>query len=260
MSDQRRLVFTNRKGGCGKTTTSVNVAAALAHLGHTVLVVDTDAQAHATMSLGVSQDSLTGDVASVALGAVPARVALRDTYVPRLKVLPASRRLADFERRYGNSVAARTWIRDRLRPLMDRFDFTVFDTPPTTQLLTVGSLIACDEAYVPMQGHFLAMEGMIEILELVEQTRRHDNPALRVCGIIPTFFEPEAVSSQSLIDDLKRRLGADLILPPIRHTHALAEAPGEGRTIFQHDLRSVGALDYYRVARRIRQGGCPEQG
>ncbi|HKK48715.1 MAG TPA: AAA family ATPase, partial [Alkalispirochaeta sp.] len=176
MSSPRRLVFTNRKGGVGKTTTSVNIAAALAHMGNTVLLVDTDPQAHATMSLGISQAELTGDVSDVAQGRVHVSDVIRGSYVPRLQVLPSSRRLSDFERRYANSLEARFWIKKQLEPEIQRHDFTVFDTPPTTQLLTLGSLIAGAEAFVPMQAHFLAMEGMIEIIELVEQTRRHYNP------------------------------------------------------------------------------------
>lgn len=255
MKTARRLVFTNRKGGVGKTTTSVNVAAALAHMGFQVLLVDTDPQAHATMSLGIAQTDLTGDVSDVALGrAEPSRV-LRTTYVPRLRVLPSSRHLGDFERRYAGSLEARFWLKKQLEAEMDRYDFTVFDTPPTTQLLTLGSLIAGTEAYVPMQAHFLAMEGMIEIIELVEQTRRHYNPVLAVRGIIPTFFDESADFSESIMSELKARLGERVVLKPVRHNRLLAEAPGSGHTIFQHSLRSEAALDYYRVAMQIRNLG-----
>ncbi|TVR67672.1 MAG: ParA family protein [Spirochaetaceae bacterium] len=248
----RRLVFTNRKGGCGKTTTSVNVAAALAHMGSNVLVIDTDPQAHATMSLGIAQGGLVHDLSTVAEGRSTAEAAIRSSYVPRLNVIPATRRLADFERRYANTMEARFWFRDRLGPVMDRFDYTVFDTPPTTQLLTLGSLIAGREAYIPMQAHFLAMEGMIEIIELVEQVQRHHNPSIAVCGIIPTFLDESAPASGQLLRDLRARLGDNLILKPIHLNHALAEAPGAGQTIFQHSLRSAGAIDYYRVALQIR--------
>lgn len=252
----RRLVFTNRKGGCGKTTTSVNVAAALAHMGHQVLVVDTDPQAHATMSLGIPQRNLAHDLSTVAEGRSSAEEAIKTSYVPRLHVLPATRRLSDFERRYANVVEARYWIRDRIGAVMDRFDFAIFDTPPTTQLLTLGSLIAGKEAFIPMQAHFLAMEGMIEIIELTEHIQRRHNPDLVVRGIIPTFLDSDAGLSRKLLDDLRERLGSDLVLRPIHLNRELAEAPGEGHTIFQHSLRSAGALDYYRVALQIRGMGA----
>lgn len=248
----RRLVFTNRKGGCGKTTTSVNIAAALAHMGYRVLVVDTDPQAHATMSLGIAQGGLVHDLSSVLEGRSEAAAAVRTSYVPRLNVVPATRRLADIERRYANTAEARFWFRDRLAATMDSFDYTVFDTPPTTQLLTLGALIAGREAFIPMQAHFLAMEGMIEIIELAEQIQRHHNPDLIVRGIIPTFVDPEVDSPGDLLNELKTRLGEELLLKPIHLNHALAEAPGAGHTIFQHSLRSIGAVDYYRVALQIR--------
>ena len=257
MSIGRRLVFTNRKGGCGKTTTSVNIAAALAHMGNTVLVVDADPQAHATMSLGVSIADLESDLSEVTVGRASAEATLRDTYVPRLKVLPSSRRLEEFEQRFAAHDEAQSWMAERLGTIMDRFDYTIFDTPPTTQLLTMSALVASREAFVPMQAHFLAMEGMVEIVELVEQTQQRINPALSIRGIIPTFFEESAAFSQEIMTELRARLGDEVVLDPIRHNSALAEAPGRGRTIFQHDLRSGGALDYYRLAVRIRSLGPP---
>jgi len=255
----RRLIFTNRKGGCGKTTTSVNVAAALAHMGFRVLVIDTDPQAHATMSLGVSLGSISSDLSHVLEGRIAAAKVLQTTYIPRLRILPSSRRLADFERRYANSKEARFWMRDHLGLVMKDADYVVFDTPPTTQLLTVGALIAGSEAYVPMQAHFLAMEGMIEIIELVDQVRRHYNSSLAVRGIIPTFMERGSAYSDKLIKELETRLGPEMIMKPVHLNQALAEAPGKGRTIFQHELRSMGAVDYYRVALQIRNLGNPQK-
>lgn len=141
---------------------------------------------------------------------------------------------------------------------MDAVDYVVFDTPPTTQLLTLGALIAGREAYIPMQAHFLAMEGMIEIVELVDAVQERDNPTLTVRGIIPTFYEAGAAFSDQLMTELRQRLGEELVLKPIHHNLALAEAPGKGYTIFQHELRSVGAVDYYKVALQIRNLGYPE--
>ncbi len=253
----RRLVFTNRKGGCGKTTTTVNVAAALAHMKYRVLVIDTDPQAHATMSLGLSLSRVTYDVSHVLEGKIPAADALQSTVTPRLSVLPASRKLAVFERKYANNKDARLLMRRHLSGVMDTFDYVVFDTPPTTQLLTVAALVAATEAYVPMQAHFLATEGMIEIVELVEKIRRVYNPGLEVRGLIPTFYDRGASTSQRLLDELSDRLGKKLILTPIHHNRSLAEAPGNGRTIFQHQLRSEGAVDYYRLALQIRNLGEP---
>ncbi len=253
----RRIVFTNRKGGCGKTTTSVNIAAALAHMGHSVLVVDTDPQAHATMSLGVGQSQLHGDLGDVAAGRIGALEALRPTYIPRLKLIPASRRLAEYEHRYESDEEARRWVDSRLGTLMDRFDFTIFDTPPTVQLLTIGALVAAREAFIPTQAHFLAVEGMVEIIELIDRIRVQYNAQLEIRGIVPTFYEEQSSFSREIVDDVRQQLGESVVLVPIHHNSALAEAPGHGRTIFQHDLRSTGAIDYYRAAVQIRRLGAP---
>lgn len=251
----RVLALTNRKGGCGKTTTTVNLAAALAHLGFRVVVVDTDPQAHSTISFGISLQGLRADVAAVMLGSIGADAALVKTYVPRLMVIPASRALSDLERRYANVAEARFWLRDRLHMLHEQFDFVCLDTPPTTQLLTLNALIAAEEAFVPMQPQFLAMEGMVEIVELVEQVRRHYNPRLQVKGIIPTFYGRDTVAEDRVLEELRSQLGREMILTPIHQNPALAEAPGEGHTIFQHDLRGEGALDYYRLAQQILRLG-----
>lgn len=247
----RILAFTNRKGGCGKTTTTVNVASALAHMGKRTLVIDLDPQAHATMSFGIDQASIRYDVGSVTRGHVEPEDVIRDGYISRLKVLPSSRRLGDFERRFGNTLEARFWLRERIQPILSQFEYVCIDTPPTTQLLTVSALVAATEAVIPMQAHFLAMEGMIEIIELIEQVRSHHNADLSVTGIIPTFYDDANGVSRKIVEELTGRLGKETFLPPVHTVSALAEAPGYGHTIFQHELRGVGSLDYFRVAQAI---------
>lgn len=247
----RRIVFANRKGGCGKTTTSVNVAAALAHMGSRVLLVDTDPQAHATMSFGISTRDGGPGLADLIRGSATVESTLRHSYIPKLHVLPASRKLADLEREYSHTGDARFWLRDRLDPLRSRFDVFVFDTPPTTDLLTISAMISAEEIYVPTQAHFLAMEGLLEILDLADEIARRDNPALAVLGVIPTFYQVGAPFSEEILTELRQRMGAEAVLTPVRHNLILAEAPGLGRTIFQHDLRSEAAHDYYRVALQI---------
>ncbi len=248
---KRSIVFANRKGGCGKTTTAVNVAAAFAHMGHRVLLVDTDPQAHSTMSLGVEQGMLQADLTAVLRGEISPRNALRPTYAPRLTILPASRRLAAYERTHASDRHARGRLREVLEDLQEEFEILCFDTPPTSGLLTVQALVAGREAYVPMQAHFLAMEGMIEIVDVVEQVRKHYNRELSIKGIIPTFVGGTKEISQQIIEEVEEELGEGIFLRPVRINDALAEAPGFGKTVFQYDIRSKGALDYYRVAQEI---------
>jgi chromosome partitioning protein len=233
----RTLVFTNRKGGVGKTTTTVNVAAALAHIGHTVLVIDADPQSHATMSLGIHRNKIRYDLSDVAFGRIEPMSALQQSYIPRLRILPATRRLADFERRHADDAEARFWFQEALDPIKPQFDFICFDTPPTTQLLTMGALIASDEAYVPLQTHFLAVEGLVEITELIELVRSRFQPGLALAGIIPTFFEQQSETGKKIVRELEEQFGAGGVLRPIRVSRDLAEAPAE--------------FDYYILAQQI---------
>ncbi|MFP4301900.1 MAG: ParA family protein [Alkalispirochaetaceae bacterium] len=248
---KRSIVFTNRKGGCGKTTTAVNVAAAFAHMGRRVLLIDTDPQAHATMSFGIEQGALSADLTAVLRGEISARGALRRTHTPRLTILPASRRLAAYERNHAGDREARTRLAEVLGDLDSTFEFVIFDTPPTSGLLTVQALVAATEAYIPMQSHFLAMEGMVEIVEVVDQVRKHYNRELEIKGIIPTFVGEQKEISRQIMEEVEDELGEGIFLKPVRINDALAEAPGFGKTVFQYDIRSRGALDYYRVAQEI---------
>lgn len=248
---KRSIVFTNRKGGCGKTTTAVNVAAAFAHMGHRVLLVDTDPQAHATMSFGVEQGALASDLTAVLRGETSARSALHRSYNQRLTLLPASRRLAAYERTHASDREARPRLAEVLTDVGEQYEFVIFDTPPTSGLLTVQALVAAREAYIPMQSHFLAMEGMIEIVEVVEQVRKHYNSHLEIKGIIPTFVGEHKEISRQIMDEVEDELGEGIFLKPVRINDALSEAPGFGKTVFQYDIRSKGALDYYRVAQEI---------
>lgn len=247
----RSIVFTNRKGGAGKTTSAVNVAAAFAHMGSQVLLVDTDPQAHATMCFSIEQTSLVSDLSAVLRGEAELGKTIVRTKTPRLSLLPSSRRLASYERLHAGDREARTRLSALLRPEIGRFDFVCFDTPPTSGLLTVQALVAANEAYIPMQSHFLAMEGMIEIVELVAQVRKHYNPELSVKGIIPTFVGENKEISKQIMDEVEAELGEGIFLKPVRLNESLAEAPGFGKTVFQYNIQSKGALDYYRVAQEI---------
>ena len=251
----RQLVFTNRKGGCAKTTTSVNVAAALADMGHTVLLVDTDPQAHATMSLGISQSSLSVRLNDVLLGNASASDAVYPTAVARLHLIPSSRQLTRFERENANNIKAYTWQRHFLSYIMEQFEFTIFDTPPTIQLLTISALIAGQEVFIPMQMHFLAMEGMIEIIEMVQRIRRHYNRTLKIRGIIPTFYQRDVQSSTRIMRELRTKLGAGAVLHPIAFSNELAESPGAGVSIFQYSVESNASHDYSHVAKQILHMG-----
>ena len=248
---KRIISISNRKGGSGKTTTAVNISAALAHKGKRVLVVDADPQAHTTLSFGISKGQIEGDLYSVLMGQKSAEEVMVNTYLDKLNVIPSTRRLMEYERKYSSIREARMHLAECFSSINGQFDYTIFDTPPTLSLMTVSALIASDEVYIPMQAHFLALEGLAEMVTLISKIHKLYNHDVRLKGIIPTFYKEKTKLSQEVIEQIKKNLGEEILLHPVRVNIALAEAPGHGETIFQYRLKSHGAYDYLCVANQI---------
>jgi chromosome partitioning protein len=244
----RVIAVTNRKGGTGKTTTAVNIAAALAHRGHEVLLIDSDPQAHATLSIGMKPDER--GLARVLAAGAGVDQCLSPTHTRRLSLLPGSATLAEIGRTAPGDPASIGRLRQSVAAVRNRFDFVVFDTPPTLGFLTLSTLLASDEVYVPTQTHFLAIEGLAELVTIVRKIRHNYPFGPEIRGIIPTFYRGGTNLSRGIIEEIRNSLG-DIVLHPIRLNVALAEAPGFGRTIFQYDPRSNGAADYLAVACQI---------
>ena len=248
----RVITIGNRKGGSGKTTTAVCVAAGLAHRGRSVLIVDLDPQAHATLSLGVRTVPSGGMYAVLAEGR-PLSEILLPTYRENLRLLPGSRRLSEYERVYTPVREARHRLAEALRPAASSFDFVIMDTPPTLGLLTISALIASTELYIPMQAHYLALDGLADMIRTVATINKLYGTELRIRGVIPTFFQERARLSKAVLADIRSHLGDNAILSPVRTSIALAEAPSHGMSIFQYDAKSAGAMDYLAVVARIDQ-------
>ena len=247
----RIISISNRKGGSGKTTTAVNVSAALAHRGKSVLVIDADPQSHTTLSLGIRPRNVEEDLYSMLAKDMPPQRAMTDTYIQRMKIIPATRRLYDFERAYSSKADARLALSKKLAGLNGDFDYIIIDTPPTLSLLTVSSLIASREVYVPMQTHFLCLEGLAEMIGIVSKIRSTYGGNLRIKGIIPTFYKERTRLSKVILQDIAKNLGKRIVLHPVRVNISLAEAPSFGKTIFQYSMNSNGARDYLAVAQQI---------
>lgn len=255
---QRRMVFANRKGGCGKTTSAVNVAAGLALAGRKTLLVDCDAQCHASISLGMSPYDETPSLYDVLMNESSK---LKDVIIPvrwpkNLFMVPSSNQLAAFELEGKRDPKTRSRLANLfLTNDMMSFDYIIIDPPPTVGLLFVKSLIASNEVIIPVQTHFLSMESLAEMVRLVYQVNATVNPNLRITGILPTFYSRQIRLAKKVIKDIKQNFGEDMILPQVRHDFAIAEAPGYGKCIFNHAPHSQGALDYASVVEKI-DGNC----
>lgn len=248
----RLITFANRKGGCGKTTSVVNVAHGLVLEGHKVLLVDVDPQAHASITLGIR---LANDgsprLTHLLSSEITAPEVICDTKIPGLSLLPSSRELGHFEMEFNGLPGSELILAEKLSGHLHDFDYVIFDPSPTLSLLMISTLIAAREVYIPMQLHFLAMEGLAEMMQIIYKLNASHNPDLRLHGIIPTFYNKKTKVARNIAAEICDTFGPDKLLPGIRNNIALAEAPSYCKTIFQHAPRSIGANDYKKLSQAI---------
>lgn len=247
----RLIVFANRKGGCGKTTTAVNVAHALARKKKKVLLLDVDPQAHATISLGyVSPIPSPGIAALLRKEAEPEAVIIQ-THLDGVSLIPSSRDLLRFETEFSSRKGSERLLADQLAGKTDAFDYLIFDPPPTAGLLTRLALAAAREVYIPMQMHFLNLEGLAEMVRLIFEVNAASNPHLRLEGVIPTFYNKNTRIAKEITADIIQHFGEDRLFPGIRMSISLTEAPGHGKSILEYAPGSAGASDYMALADQI---------
>ena len=270
----RVIALMNQKGGVGKTTTAVNVAAALAEAGHSVLAIDLDPQAHLTLSLGIDPEELPGSSLydlladpDVTAAEVVQEIPRPEKGGKRFGVLPAEVNLAGVESELAEQVSAGTGqsiLRDKIADLIRHFDYVIMDCPPSLGLLTINALSVAHEVIVPMQAHFLALQGLSKLLETVQMVRGAINPKLIVSGVVLCMHEGNTLLAGEVTGDLEQFLEAargtdapwaDAVVfqPVIRRNIKLAECPSFGQSIFHYAPDSNGAADYRKLARSIHQ-------
>ncbi len=247
----RKISIVNQKGGVGKTTTAVNVGAALADHGHRVLIVDLDPQANATSGFGIDYRQIPHGVYEALAGSVPTVDAIRETGRDGIHVLPATPNLAGATVELV-TVERREWrLADAIAPVADRYDYILIDCPPSLGLLTVNALTAADEVLIPVQCEYFALEGLGQLLETIELVKQNLKTELRVLGVVLTMFEEGSQLTQAVFDDVYRNLPHRMFRVVIPRHIKLAEAPSFGRSIFEHSRDSSGARAYRRLARDI---------
>ena len=248
----RTIVITNQKGGCGKTTTAVNLAAALAQMGNKVLMVDLDPQAHATLGMGYEPDSLERTIYHLFINQLSISKIITDTKIEGLDLLPSNVLLAKAENEL-TAVSQKEYIlADRLKTVSSNYDFCVIDCPPSLGLLTYNALVASTDVIVPVQVHYYALEGLKQLLETVKTARKRFYPcSVKILGLLLTFVEGKAALSQQVEEQMRQFFG-DLVFDTVIHSSiSLAEAPSAGESIITYDPGSKGAADYKALAREI---------
>jgi chromosome partitioning protein len=245
------LTIVNQKGGVGKTTTAVNLSAALADLGLRVLLVDLDPQANATSGLGFRVQPGQASVYDVLVSAASAKEVVEPTSVPGLSLLPATIDLAGAEIELVPAFSREQRLRHALRPLRDDFDLILIDCPPSLGLLTVNALSAADGVVVPVQCEYYALEGLHTLQRNADLVRDNLNPALRITGYVMTMMDGRTRLSQQVIDEVNSHFGGQVFRTRIPRSVRLAEAPSYGQPISAFDPACRGALAYRRLAAEL---------
>lgn len=247
----RVLAVANQKGGVGKTTTAISLAASLAVLERPVLLVDFDPQGNATSGLGVDKAALSRTVYDWLGGEATFEEVARGTELPHLTLVPSGRDLVGAEVELVPQERREHRLAERLLGVKDRYEYVLIDCPPSLSLLTVNALVAADAVLVPIQCEYFALEGVSELLATIGRVTESLNPPLALAGVIATMWDERTNLSRQVLEEIRRHFGDAVFADVVPRSVRLGEAPSFGKPILLYDVKSKGAQAYLGIAREL---------
>jgi len=247
----RIISLVNQKGGVGKSTTAVNLGAALAVLGKGVLVVDLDPQGNTTTGLGIDKGQVRRDVYDLLMQHAAIDEALQNTEIDNLKLIPATINLAGAEIELVSALSRENRLKSVVEPMDGKYDFILIDCPPSLGLLTINALTATREVIIPVQAEYYALEGLSQLMNVVRRVKQALNPELIVTGVLVTMFDGRTKLSMEVLEELNAYFPQQMFKTQIPRNIRLSEAPSYGKPVILFDLKSRGAQAYLSLANEM---------
>lgn len=245
------IAIANQKGGVGKTTTAINLAASLAAIEHPTIVIDIDPQSNTTSGLGIDSKTVTNSIYEVMIGSADINESIRQTELDFLDLIPAHINLVGAEIEMIDREERERILKKAVADLRERYDFVIIDCPPSLGLLTINALTASDSIVIPVQCEYFALEGLGQLLNTIKIVRQHLNPELDIEGVLLTMYDTRTRLSNQVAEEVKRYFDDRVFKSVISRNVRLAEAPSFGKPALLYDSTSVGSKNYLSLAREI---------
>lgn len=255
VKDTRVIAIINQKGGVGKSTTAVNLSAALGELNRKTLLIDFDPQGNSTSGLGIEKDGLEQCVYDALLNDVSAEELIHDTESKKVFVIPATIQLAGAEIELVSAMARETRLKELIAPVKDEFDFILIDCPPSLGLLTINALTAADSVLIPIQCEYYALEGVTKLLESMRMVKNRINKGLDTFGVLLTMYDSRTSLSNQVVDEVRAYFGDKTFKTLIPRTVKLSEAPSYGMPVISYAPNNKGAKAYMNLAKEVISRG-----